>query len=173
MNVTPGYRTFTDKVNGTVIEYPENWTMEVGHDFTIARFYPPGVTPDSPVTSVTLSHDHMSGSHKPPGLYDLYQFAIRESFVMDFRNKSYISPVSDTSLAGRPAYIMNYSTTSGNRTVNGTIVYMLDKSWFDYNDGQYDYYTTRYYVIEYSADEREFDRYRDEAFHMMRSFDLT
>lgn len=170
---TPGYRTFVDETNGTSIEYPENWTVETGGGFTIARFYPPGEMQENGGASVELTKEHIGSSHHPASLDNLYYLGILESFVMDIRHKSFISPASSTKLAGRPALIMNYSRTLENKTINGTIVYLLKDSWFDYNDSRYDYYMTRYYLIEFSAEAQKFDQYRDDALHMIRSFKLT
>jgi hypothetical protein len=126
------------------------------------------------MANVELRQEYMGSSHQPSDLYDLFRFAIHESFIMPLPGRNgTMTDVTGTTLAGRPAYMTNYTMTVNNCTVKGTIVYTIQNSWYAGKDGSYDMYMTRYYLIEYAADEGNYSKYLDVAFHMIGSFRFT
>jgi hypothetical protein len=169
------YSTYVNQSYHVNILYPDNWTVQEGGVQKIVTFYPPDSDPSNPTAaSFEVRLDYMGSSVGQSSLMDLYQFGIHESFAMaplSGRKASISGPVN-VKLGGLPALMMNYTDTVDNKTVNGLIVYTLKDSSWKAESGQNEC-ITRYYVLEYSANAADFDKYLDDALRMIDSFRFT
>jgi len=167
--------------NGNIsIRYPSNWTLLDGGgsifgNVGIVTFYPPNIN-QSDISKCSLQITELEGgsSAGPTSLDDFAYWGFIRSYTMANvgpYNKNF-SNTSLTTLAGRPAYTINFSEMMDNKTLRDMVIFTVDKSWPTTNSG-INITETRAYAIDYSASEEYYNKYLDDAQHMINSFNIS
>jgi hypothetical protein len=172
------YSLFT---NGNIsIRYPSNWTLENGGgsifgNWGVVTFYPPNVNQsDVSKCSLQISEIENGLGAGTTILDDLAYWDFIRPYTMA-NVKSYNKNISDpslTTLAGRPAYIINFSEMMDNKTIWDMVILTVDKS-LPATDSRSNLTATSGYAIDYSASKEYYNEYLDDAQYMIESFNIS
>lgn len=155
------------------IRYPSNWTLsEGGTDYigneAMVKFYPPNINqsnfypPNVTQSNVSICYLQISYFNGGLSLDDSLYWGFIRGFTMGPIGGSdrIIGNKSLTTLAGYPAYTINFSGVVDNTTIRNLVILNNVTA-------------TRKYAIEYTASEEYYNKYMDNAQYMIDSFNIS